>query len=51
MEPFPFSTMVSYTAGLGFLLMVPKDQIIPMNMSVGDGMKVIISGGAGFPHI
>ena len=33
----------------GFLLMVPKDQIIPMNMSVGDGMKVIISGGAVVP--
>ncbi len=33
----------------GFLLMVPKDEIIPMDMSVGDGMKLIVSGGAVSP--
>ncbi len=33
----------------GFLLMVPKDEVIPLEMSVGDGMKVIISGGAVVP--
>lgn len=33
----------------GFLLMVPKDEIIPMEMSVTDGMKLIVSGGAVSP--
>lgn len=33
----------------GFLLMVPKDQIIDMDMSVGEGMKLIVSGGAVTP--
>lgn len=33
----------------GFLLMIPKQEVIPMQMSVGDGMKTIISGGAVTP--
>ncbi|WP_309385330.1 DUF502 domain-containing protein [Cerasicoccus frondis] len=33
----------------GFLLMVPRDEIIPMDMSVADGMKLIVSGGAVSP--
>ena len=33
----------------GFLIMLPKDQILEMDMSVGDGMKMIISGGAVTP--
>lgn len=34
----------------GFLLMVPKDEVIVLDMSVGDGMKLIISGGAVVPE-
>lgn len=33
----------------GFLLIVPKDKIRELNMPVGDGMKMIISGGAVIP--
>ena len=33
----------------GFLLMIPVKDIIEMDMSVGDGMKLIISGGAVIP--
>ncbi len=33
----------------GFLLMVPKDEVIMMDMSVADGMKLIVSGGAVTP--
>ena len=33
----------------GFLLMVPENEIIYMQMSVGDGMKLIVSGGAVTP--
>jgi len=33
----------------GFLLMLPKDKIVELDMSVGDGMKMIISGGAVVP--
>ena len=33
----------------GFLLMLPYDDVIPMQMSVADGMKTIISGGAVTP--
>lgn len=33
----------------GFLLMVPKDEIIEMEMTVADGMKLIVSGGAVSP--
>jgi uncharacterized membrane protein len=34
----------------GFLLMVPQDEIIELEMSVGEGMKLIISGGAVVPE-
>ena len=33
----------------GFLLMLPYKDVIPMQMSVADGMKTIISGGAVTP--
>lgn len=33
----------------GFLIMVPEDEIILLKMSVPDGMKLIISGGAVVP--
>jgi uncharacterized membrane protein len=33
----------------GFLVMLPKDDIIELDMSIGDGMKLIISGGAVSP--
>ena len=33
----------------GFLLLVPKEDVIPLDMSVGDGMKMLISGGAVTP--
>jgi uncharacterized membrane protein len=33
----------------GFLLMVPRRDAIELDMSVGDGMKMIISGGAVVP--
>ena len=33
----------------GFLLMLPPEDIFPLNMSVGDGMKMLISGGAVIP--
>jgi len=33
----------------GFLLMLPKADIIELDMPVGDGMKMIISGGAVVP--
>ena len=33
----------------GFLLLLPREDVIHMNMSVGDGMKLIISGGAVIP--
>jgi uncharacterized membrane protein len=29
----------------GFLLMLPKEEIIELDMSVGEGMKFVISGG------
>jgi len=35
----------------GFLLMLPKDQVIELDMSIGDCMKVIISGGAVVPPL
>ena len=34
----------------GFLLMLPEDDITRLEMSVADGMKVIISGGAVVPN-
>ncbi len=33
----------------GYLLLIPKDEIIELEMSVGDGMKLVISGGAVIP--
>ena len=33
----------------GFLLMLPPEDISPLSMSVGDGMKMLISGGAVIP--
>jgi uncharacterized membrane protein len=33
----------------GFLLMVPRADVIELDMAVGDGMKMIISGGAVTP--
>jgi uncharacterized membrane protein len=33
----------------GFLLLLPRKEIIELEMSVGDGMKMIISGGAVVP--
>jgi uncharacterized membrane protein len=33
----------------GFLVLLPKDEIVELEMSVGDGMKMIISGGAVVP--
>jgi len=33
----------------GFLVMVPKSEIIEMEMTIGDGMKLVISGGAVTP--
>jgi uncharacterized membrane protein len=33
----------------GFLLMLPRNDIVELEMSVGDGMKMIISGGAVVP--
>jgi len=33
----------------GFLIMVPRNRIVDLDMSVGDGMKLIISGGAVVP--
>jgi uncharacterized membrane protein len=33
----------------GYLLLFPKDEIIELDMSVGDGMKLVISGGAVVP--
>ncbi len=34
----------------GFLLMIPSEDIIPLGMTVADGMKLIISGGAVSPN-
>jgi uncharacterized membrane protein len=33
----------------GFLLMLPRSSIVELDMAVGDGMKMIISGGAFVP--
>jgi uncharacterized membrane protein len=33
----------------GFLIMLPRQEIMELEMSVGDGMKMIISGGAVVP--
>jgi len=34
----------------GFLLIVPRDEVIEMEMTVAEGMKVIVSGGAVTPQ-
>jgi uncharacterized membrane protein len=34
----------------GFLLMLPEDDITRLDMSIADGMKLIISGGAVVPN-
>jgi uncharacterized membrane protein len=33
----------------GFLLMVPQDEVIPLEMTVTEGMKLVISGGSIVP--
>ena len=33
----------------GFLLLLPREELIELEMSVGDGMKMVISGGAIIP--
>jgi uncharacterized membrane protein len=33
----------------GFLLLIPRQEVVELEMSVGDGMKMIISGGAVIP--
>lgn len=33
----------------GFLIIVPRNEVVELEMSVGDGMKMIISGGAVIP--
>ncbi|ACB75799.1 DUF502 domain-containing protein [Opitutus terrae] len=33
----------------GFLIIVPREHVVELEMSVGDGMKLIISGGAVVP--
>ena len=34
----------------GFMLVVPADQVIPLEMSIEDGMKMVISGGSYIPY-
>ena len=34
----------------GFLLMLPEDDITRLDMTIADGMKLIISGGAVVPN-
>jgi uncharacterized membrane protein len=34
----------------GFLLFVPKEEVFAMDMSLGEGMKLLISGGAVIPE-
>jgi uncharacterized membrane protein len=33
----------------GFLLLLPRDEVVKLRMTVGEGMKLIISGGAVIP--
>ncbi|MCX7886664.1 MAG: DUF502 domain-containing protein [Verrucomicrobiae bacterium] len=33
----------------GFLLLVPREKVIPLQMSVTDGMKMVVSGGSVVP--
>jgi len=34
----------------GVLIMVPHDELIPLSMTVEDGIKLVVSGGMVFPH-
>ena len=34
----------------GFLLMLPRNDVIELDMSVGEGMKMVISGGSVVPR-
>jgi uncharacterized membrane protein len=34
----------------GFMLVVPSEQVIPLEMSIEDGMKMVISGGSYTPY-
>ena len=34
----------------GYLIMVPKDRVIPLEMSVEDGIRLIVSGGIASPE-
>ncbi len=34
----------------GYMIMLPSSEVIELDMSVGDGMKMLISGGAFMPH-
>jgi uncharacterized membrane protein len=34
----------------GYMIMLPASEVIELEMSVGDGMKMLISGGAFMPH-
>jgi len=35
----------------GFMLLLPPEEIVELEMSVGDGMKMVISGGAVLPPV
>ncbi|MDX2185438.1 MAG: DUF502 domain-containing protein [Opitutaceae bacterium] len=35
----------------GYMLLLPPEEVIPLEMSVGEGMKMVISGGAVVPGI
>lgn len=35
----------------GYMLLLPPEEVIPLEMSVGDGMKMVISGGAVVPPL
>lgn len=56
-EPHTFTGVEAWTVFIpttpnptsGFLVMVPKEHVRELDMSVGDGMKMIISGGAVIP--
>lgn len=41
----------SPTPGSGFFVIVPKDQIIELDMSITEGIKMVISGGAVVPGL
>ena len=41
----------SPTPGSGFFVIVPRDQVIELDMTVADGIKMVISGGAVVPGL